>query len=61
MLVYIKQDLRHKILKPNSDEEIPEPLCKFFKQENDLLDKMQKELDVENECGIVYLLSQEIV
>ena len=57
MLVYLRSDMRDKILSPPTDEQIPKPLREFFDRENSIVDDMKRELDVNDECGYVYLLS----
>ena len=61
MLVYLRADTRDEVLRAPTTDEIPRALQQVFDQENALLDDMQRELDVHNECGVVYLLTQEII
>ena len=61
MLVYLRDDVRKEILRPPKQDEIPKHLQEVFDKENEIIDSMQKELDVHNECGFVYLVSQEII
>jgi len=57
MLVYIREDMRERILRSPTLDEIPQSLKTVFDFENELLKDMQRELDVHNECGVVYLIS----
>ena len=61
MLVYLREDMRNKVLSPPTLDDIPAPLKEIFDEENKLLDDMQRELDVHDECGVVYLISPEII
>ena len=61
MLVYLREDMREKILQQPNLNEVPEKLKEMFDKENVVVDTMKKELDVHNECGIVYLITQEII
>ena len=61
MLVYLREDVRKEILRPPGLEEIPEDLKQVFDDENEVVDSMWRELEVHNECGFVYLVSQEII
>ena len=61
MLVYLREDMRKQVLAPPALHDIPAPLKQIFDKENEMLDDMQRELDVHNECGVVYLLSPEII
>ena len=61
MLVYLREDMRKQVLAPPTLDDIPAPLKEIFDKENEMLDDMQRELDVHNECGVVYLISPEII
>lgn len=61
MLVYLRVDMRDRILTQPHLEEIPRSLRSIFDGENGIVDDMSRELDVHNECGVVYLLTQEII
>ena len=61
MLVYIRAGMREKILQAPRLSEVPTDVSDFFDRENGVIDDMQRELDVHNECGVVYLISQEII
>ena len=49
--------MRERILRSPTLDEIPQSLKTVFDFENELLKDMQRELDVHNECGVVYLIS----
>ena len=53
--------MRSEILRPAALDDIPSHLKSIFDGENKVIDEMQAELDVHNECGFVYLISQEII
>ena len=57
MLVYIRAGMREKILRAPKLSEVPKDVSDFFDGENGVVDDMQRELDVHNECGVVYLIS----
>ena len=57
MLVYIRAGMREKILQAPKLSEVPKDVSDFFGRENGVIDGMQRELDVHNECGVVYLIS----
>ena len=61
MLVYLREDMRSQVLAPPTLDDIPPTLKEIFDKENEMLDEMQRELDVHNECGVVYLISPEII
>ena len=61
MLVYLREDVRRDILKPPTLDEIPSELKTAFDAENEIIDSMSNELEVHNECGFVFLISQEII
>lgn len=61
MLVYLRVDMRERILTQPPLDEIPRSLRCIFDSENAIVDDMQRELEVHNECGVVYLLTQEII
>ena len=61
MLVYLRDGLRDSILEEPKFDEIPNELQAVLNSENALLDDMIREKSVFDECGEVFLLSQEIM
>ena len=61
MLVYIREDRRKQILQTPGDDAVSKLLTDKFKEEAGTLNAMRRELDVDLDCGVVYLISPETV
>ena len=61
MLIYVREDEMESILEEPAIESIPQPLKDRFNQENELLLEMKREMEANEECEPVFIITPEIV
>lgn len=59
MLVYIRETERDEIMRDIPIDEIPQHLKERFDEENSVNEKLEKDQLLLEECGNVYIISEE--
>ena len=60
MLIYIREDERDQILSEPLLDSIPSRIKDLFTTENVLLKEMQRDLEIDQDYGTIYLITPEI-